>query len=333
MNEYRRSCATASASRKRRESRSSDPTLNENSTSDGCHPSSHTSGESIAELEASLENKPAEASRERTNTSLWNYPATYTLIGINVIVFAVMFPFGPVPAVVHAHAWTSLLTASFDSDTLLRFGATSSYYVQHGQWWRLVTGTFVHVTLLHILLNMWCLWNLGLFGEPLLGKRGLIAVYLLTGTAGMMLSFAWAIFRFQPTLVAGASGAVFGIAGILIVLLSNRSLPVPWEELRKLRKQVIFFAAINLVLGLGPGILAMGAASQLSALHLSPDSLPHIDNSAHLGGFLAGLALGVPLFPRMTSGRSTYRHRQWLTFIAAALLLCLFGYAIAKARA
>ncbi|QMV20414.1 rhomboid family intramembrane serine protease [Granulicella sp. 5B5] len=241
-----------------------------------------------------------------------------------------MFPFGPVPALLHAHQWTGILTASFNGDTLIRFGATYSYLVQEGQWWRLVTGAFVHVTILHILLNMWCLWNLGLFGEPLLGKRGLVAVYLLTGTAGMMLSFAWAIFRFQPTLVAGASGAVFGIAGILIILLSNRNLPVPWDELRSLRRQVIFFAAINLVLGLGPDILASGAASQLSALHINPNNLPRIDNSAHLGGFLSGLALGIPLFPRMTAGRATYRRRQRITFAAATLLICLIGYALTK---
>ena len=329
---------TASASRKPSQIEPSpNPALNETSTPDGYQPRSHTSGENIAELEASLEDKPAETTSKRVNTSLWNYPATYTLIGINVIVFAVMFPLGPVPAMIHAHAWTGVLTASFDPETLRHFGATSSELIhQNGQWWRLVTGAFVHVTLLHILLNMWCLWNLGLFGEPLLGKRGLVAVYLLTGTAGMMLSYTGAVLfpppglPFTPLLVAGASGAIFGIAGILIVLLSNRKLPVPWEELRKLRQQVIFFAAINLVLGLGPDILAMGAASQLSALHISPDSLPRIDNSAHLGGFLSGLALGVPLFPRMTSGRATYRHRQRITFIAAALLLCLFGYALTK---
>src|SRR6202042_3028297 len=115
-------------------------------------------------------------------------------------------------------------------------GATSSELIhQNGQWGRLVTGAFVHVTLLHILLNMWCLWNLGIFGEPLLGKRGLVAVYLLTGTTGMMFSYAWSVATKQDAFVAGASGAVFGIAGILIVLLSNRKLQVPWEELRSLR--------------------------------------------------------------------------------------------------
>ncbi len=283
----------------------------------------------IAAVEASIGGADATAASEKSdrNTRLWNYPATYALMAINILVYAVMFRFGPIPAMLHAHQWTGVLTASFDVDTLLRFGATASELVQQGQWWRLVTGAFVHVTLLHILLNMWCLWNLGLFGEPLLGKRGLVAVYLLTGTAGMLLSYTWSIVWGEPGLVAGASGAVFGIAGILIVLLSNRKLAVPWEELRKLRQQVILFAAVNLVLGLVPNVLSMGSAA---SLHFDPANLPRIDNSAHLGGFLSGLALGVPLFPKMTSGKSSYRHRQGITYAFATLALCLFAYALAK---
>ena len=62
-----------------------------------------------------------------------------------------------------------------------------SSFLAH-QWWRLLTATFVHVGLLHIATNMWCLWNLGLLGEPLLGPVGLIAVYLITGIAGNLLS-------------------------------------------------------------------------------------------------------------------------------------------------
>ena len=181
--------------------------------------------------------------------------------------------------------------------------ATASPLIQQGQWWRLVTGTFVHVTILHITLNMWCLWNLGLFGEPLLGKRGLVAVYLLTGTTGMMLSYAWSVFSGQVVLVAGASGAVFGIAGILIVLLSNRKLALPWNELRSLRRQVIFFAVANLVIGMTPQMLGMASPSQLRLVHLNLAMLPRIDNTAHMGGFLSGLALGLPLFSRMMSGR------------------------------
>jgi rhomboid protease GluP len=110
---------------------------------------------------------------------------------------------------------------------------------------------------------------------------------------------------------------VFGIAGILIILLSNRKLSLPWEELRDLRRQVIFFAVANLVIGIGPDLLGRFTKG-----------MPRIDNTAHLGGFACGLALGLPLFPRMTSGRSTYRARQGWTFAVAALVLCLITYAI-----
>lgn len=264
----------------------------------------------------------AHAHTQEKPRSLLEYPATYLLVGINVAVFLIMLTLGsgPVHDVIRAHAWTHLLTAEFDAQTLLRFGASASPNVVGGQWWRLITSTFVHVTILHIVLNMWCLWNLGLFGEPLLGRQGLIWVYLLTGTAGMLLSLTWSLLTRQPALVAGASGAVFGIAGILIVLLSNRKLSLPWEELRALRRQVIFFAVANLAIGIGPSLLEK----------VTPN-LPRIDNSAHIGGFAAGLALGLPLFPRMTSGRSSYRARQRATFVIAALLLGLVAYGVIAA--
>jgi len=56
--------------------------------------------------------------------------------------------------------------------------------------------------------------------------------------------------------------------------------------------------------------------------------LPRVDNSAHLGGFVCGLALGFPLFPRMTSGRQSYRARQRVVFVLAAFVLCLIGYGL-----
>jgi rhomboid protease GluP len=290
------------------------------------------SANSIAAVETALDRPSGSVSPEVVKEkpiSLWAYPATYTLMGINFVVFAAMFRFGPVMGLIHQHAWSGVLTAAFDRETLVRFGGSAAELIQRGQWWRLVTGTFVHLTILHIVLNMWCLWNLGLFGEPLLGKRGLVAVYLLTGTAGMLLSYTWSVFVQQEySLVVGASGAVFGIAGILIVLLSNRGLAVPWKELRSLRRQVIFFAIANLVIGMAPHLIGLVSAEQLGRVHLDPASLPRIDNTAHLGGFLCGLALGFPLFPKMLSGRSNYRARQRVTFTLAALLLCLVGYAL-----
>ena len=200
---------------------------------------------------------------------------------------------------------------------LKHFGATNADLILHGQWYRLLTATFVHVGLLHIATNMWCLWNLGLLGEPLLGPFGLAAVYMLTGIAGNLLSLTHnVIMRDNVSVGAGASGAVFGIAGILIVLLSNQKLPIPAYELKRLRRSVIQFAALNLVIGIVANVA----------------SVVRIDNYAHVGGFLSGLALGVPLVPRMTSGRVRYLNRQKITFVAAAFCLCLFGYWIANLR-
>jgi rhomboid protease GluP len=271
-----------------------------------------------------LEEARATAKKSEKPPSLLAYPATYLLVGINLLVFAVMFRFGPAMSMIHNHQWFSIPMAQFDVPTLLRFGASDSQAVLNGEWWRLITSIFVHVTIVHIVVNMWCLWNLGLFGEPLLGRRGLVAVYVLTGWAGMMLSLAWSLFTRQDVLVAGASGAVFGVAGILIVLLSNRKLALPWKELQGLRRSVIWFAVLNLAIGIIPNLLPESPGTQLQRM------LPRVDNSAHLGGFVCGLALGFPLFPRMTSGKSSYRARQRLVFVIAALFLCLIGYGLGQ---
>lgn len=280
--------------------------------------------------------------------SILGYPATYFLIGVNLAVYAVMFRFGPLPAILRQHALGAasltsaaglrelglllarVFTEPFSERVLTYFGScTPDRILAFGEWWRIGSSMFVHVTLLHLLLNMWCLWNLGLFGEPLLGKPGLIAVYLLTGAAGMLQSVIVAVATGGVhVIVAGASGAVFGLAGILIVLLSNKQLAAPWEELRSLRLQVVFFALVNLLLGMLPDLLPRLYPGFLRVLPFRVQDLPRIDNGAHLGGFLCGLALGLPLFPRMTSGKSSYRARQALVFGSAALALMLVGYAV-----
>ena len=244
--------------------------------------------------------------------NLFSAPATYILVGINCAVFI----------------WMVLHGVSPKDPTvpqLVHFGATNPDLILGGQWWRLVSAIFVHVGLIHIATNMWCLWNLGLLGEPLLGPLGLSAVYLLTGVAGNLLSLAYNVSFpnhdpagggiFGPV-GAGASGAVFGIAGILIVLLSNHKLPIPWPELKRLRRSVVQFAGLNLIIGIAANFT----------------SIVNIDNRAHVGGFVCGLALGVPLVPRMTSGRTRYLSRQKITFAACAFVLALFGYFISSLK-
>ena len=254
--------------------------------------------------------QPRHAIREHSVWDPRSAPGTYILLAINIAVYLWMIGHG--------------VNAKMPTDRdLIHYGANNTWLVLHGQWYRLLTATFVHVGLLHLGSNMWCLWNLGILGEPLLGPLGMLAVYMLTGIAGNLLSMAVNVasthlFRDPRYLIevgAGASGAVFGIAGILIVLLSNRRLPFPWSELKRLRASVVQFSLINLAIGLSTMFINVGV---------------RIDNSAHIGGFLSGLALGVPLVPCMTAGRDRYLKRQKATFAVACFALALFGYWIAN---
>src|SRR5271165_1974083 len=109
--------------------------------------------------------------------SRWSIaPATYTLLGINCAVFVLMVLSG-----------VSFFAPS--RQALMLWGADEAGSVLIvGQWWRVVTAMFVHGGILHLALNMWCLWNLGMLAEPLMGSFGLVAVYVLTGAAGNLLS-------------------------------------------------------------------------------------------------------------------------------------------------
>jgi len=253
------------------------------------------------------------APKPRRRRAAWvESPATYLLVGINCAVFLAMVARG-------SSFWMPTL------DQLMFWGADRPNNVlMNGEWWRIVTAMFVHVGILHLATNMWCLWNLGLLAEPLMGSFGLFAVYILTGAAGNLLSTFYNWVRpihdasgapyFQAG--AGASGAVFGIAGALIVLLKSRMLPVPPQEVRKLRKSVIYFAAINLVIG-----LSINFGSGFTGVE--------VDNSAHIGGFLCGLLFAAPMVPRIGSPRSEFQFKLRLTVALVVLLLVLFGFYVA----
>jgi rhomboid protease GluP len=255
---------------------------------------------------------PPPAARKRP---LWAAaPATYLLVGINCGVFLAMIAH-------HISFWMPTV------DQLMHWGADrpDSVLIQ-GEWWRIVTAMFVHVGILHLATNMWCLWNLGLLAEPLMGSFGLFAAYLLTGAAGNLLStfknWGWPLHDASGAVLfqagAGASGAVFGIAGALIILLKSKVLAVrvPADELKRLRRSVIYFAVINLVIGfsinLGAGFTGV-----------------EVDNSAHIGGFLTGLLFAAPLVPRIGSPRSVFQTRLRVAVTLIIGLLVLFGFFVA----
>lgn len=209
----------------------------------------------------------------------------------------------------------------------MRWGANNAGSVLiDGEWIRIVTAMFVHVGILHLATNMWCLWNLALLAEPLMGSWGLLAVYILTGAAGNLLStdVNWlypirdgAGGAFFPA-GAGASGAVFGIAGALIILLKSNRLPVPPDELKKLRRSVIYFAVLNLILG-----LSISGGNQFFHSGLN------IDNMAHVGGFACGLLFAVPMVPRIGSARPHFESRLRLAVMMIVGVLVLFGFYVA----
>lgn len=252
--------------------------------------------------------------QRRSRPSWTAAPATYALVAINCLVFVAMTlkgvsPVNPAP------------------EQLLHFGADHAGSVLlNGEWWRIVTAMFVHVGILHLATNMWCLWNLGLLAEPLMGSFGVFGVYILTGAAGNLLStlFNW-LWPIRDAggigfpVGAGASGAVFGIAGALIILLKSHRLPVPPIELKRLRKSVIYFAAINLVIG-----FSISGGTRVFGSGIS------IDNMAHLGGFSCGLLFASPMVPKLGSPRPVFNSRLQIAIGMVVGLLILFAFFIDK---
>jgi rhomboid protease GluP len=261
---------------------------------------------------ASSPQQPARRVKRSWETS----PATYLLIAINCAVFVAML-------MEHVSIFNPTV------NQLMHFGANNAGSVLYdGQWSRIVTAMFVHVGFWHLATNMWCLWNLGLLAEPLMGSFGVVAVYVLTGAAGNLLSTLVNLKNFYPDWVvyhdihvfpagAGASGAVFGIAGALIVLLKSPRLPVPPLELKKLRRSVIYFAVINLVIG---GSISLGTKVIGTGIN--------IDNMAHLGGVICGLIFALPMVPRLGSPRPLFTQRLRLAVGMIVVLLTLFAFFI-----
>jgi len=226
----------------------------------------------------------------RRSLTLAMMPVTSVIIGINVIVFVAMVFSG-----------VSLLEPQ--NADLIRWGANTGAHTLSVQPWRMLTSNYVHVGLIHILLNMWCLWNLGALAERIFDRWTYFVTYTFCGLAGSLASVS-----LHPTrLGAGASGAIFGLAGALISALYLGHLPVNPRALKSILKSLVTFAAYNLFFGA---------------------VVPVIDNTAHVGGLITGLALGAGLAPRLTAPPDE-RHAwsRWVFLAGAAVLALAFEFA------
>ena len=236
-------------------------------------------GERIVDLEAHRE-RAFQASLLAATPHIVVTPA---LIAINLAVFAAM-----VSRHVSAFAPTP--------DALLAWGADYGPATTHGQWWRLVTCTFVHIGLTHLLVNMFALFVIGRFTERLFGNAGFLVLYLLGGIAASLTSL-W----MHPTIIsAGASGAIFALYGGIIGFLLVRRSAMSYATATSLALNAAGFVAFNLFYGL---------------------TKAHIDMAAHVGGLLAGVPIGAAMAfdPAGTTGAA----RLW-----RSALVCVAGAAI-----
>ncbi len=223
--------------------------------------------------------------------SLASFPVTVALIAASVLVFAIMVlrgvsAFNPTP------------------QQAISFGADFGPLTLNGQWWRLVTSMFVHFGLIHLGLNMWCLWNLGRAAERLLGRFSYLLAYLVSGIFGSIASVYW-----HPLAAgAGASGAIFGLAGVLVSFVYLKKTPAHLQINSKMLGSLGTFIAYNLVFGA---------------------AIRGISNAAHIGGVLMGLAVGA-LLPSASASESSRRTR--LSVVVALSAIVLFASAVATKR-
>src|SRR5579884_220919 len=196
------------------------------------------------------------ARRSMATGSLGRYPVTTLLVTINIIAYILQ----QIPGL-----------------NLTDWGVNYGPKTLSGEYWRLFTAGFLHADIFHIGMNMWCLWSLGVLSERLFGKWQTFVIYMTTGVGGALLSIAN-----NPTHgELGASGAVFGIVGAVIAGAKFGDLNISPGEKQAVIRSAVIFAVLNFALGFsGDFGIKMFA---------------NVDNMCHLGGFVTGLLVGMPL--------------------------------------
>ncbi|HVY74737.1 MAG TPA: rhomboid family intramembrane serine protease [Puia sp.] len=185
---------------------------------------------------------------------------TPLIIDLNLLIFLVM-----------AFSGVSLLAP--DALTLLHWGANLRPYTVSGQLWRLLTNIFLHIGILHLLFNMYALLYVGVLLEPRLGSVRFAIAYFVTGFIASVASIYW----HPMTVSAGASGAIFGMYGVFLAMLTTNLIE---KTIRTtLLSSIAVFVAYNLLNGLKG----------------------NIDSAAHIGGLLSGMIVGYSFYPSLSS--------------------------------
>lgn len=207
-------------------------------------------------------------------------PFTFIFLAINIAIFLLM----------------SLAGGTTNGPTLMAFGVKSNAEIHAGQWWRLITPIFIHIGLIHLFFNSYALWIVGPQVEKLYGSARFVILYVLTGVAGVLGSY----FFHPENVSAGASGAIFGLFGVLLTFGIRYRHSIPPFFKKAVGTGVLPVIAINLFIGF---------------------TIRGIDNSAHISGLIAGAVLAA-VIPYQQPGGSSH------PFFTAAQILLLTVVAV-----
>jgi rhomboid protease GluP len=221
-------------------------------------------------------------------------PATYILLIINILIWLALEALG----------------SSSNPETLRDFGALTYIDIRSGQYWRYVSAMFLHIGIMHLLVNSISLFILGSLIEKTFGSYKFIAIYIASGIGGSALSYS----MISPwTIGAGASGAIFGCLGALgVFFLINKT------SLGRSGKENLNAVLIMSLINFGFGIF-----------------IPSIDNWAHLGGFISGAIMSSGISPKIRfsnyydsrkSPKHTITIRQLFSISSMILIICLITW-------
>jgi rhomboid protease GluP len=220
--------------------------------------------------------------------------ATSVVVGANIALYAVAWYMTASSAAAQLGQASSM--GGISGEVLYRLGGKFGPAIAAGQWWRLVTAVFLHAGLLHIGLNLWCIFDLCPEVESLFSTTKFIVLYLATGVFGFIVSDWW-----SPVLSIGASGAIMGMIGVLIgASFHHGHLGKAYRGM--LWRWVIYIAIF--------GLLPFFA----------------VDNAAHFGGLISGLVLGYFVPEGHPETRAS--ENLWNALTALAVLIVAGSFAL-----
>lgn len=240
-----------------------------------------------------------------------SYKFTIAFLVVNLFIFLLMLE--------SSDFSSTVLSEAFSGPVLEAYGAKLNLLINHpyNQWWRLIAPMFLHVNLIHLLINMYSLMMVGPFVEKLYGSAKFVVFWILTGIGGLVASYLTVrpelstgplsrfIFKSNDFPSAGASGALFGLVGVLFVFGIKFRHELPPGFKRAFGTGLLPIILINLFIGF------LGSR--------------FIDNAAHLGGLVSGavLALGVDYERPGSKRRIT---NAWRVLQVMALLLVVVAF-------